>query len=59
MKLKELLKEVIEWSLEDLEYSQQIHRRLEFQETLKLEKKLIPQKKEQFTLKCQKTCLKN
>ena len=31
----------------------------EYQETLKLEKKLILQKKKLFTLKCQKTCLKN
>jgi len=31
----------------------------EYQETLKQARRLIHQKKKQFTLKCQKTCLKN
>ena len=59
MKLKELLKEVIELNLEVLEFFQQIFKKLEYQEILKLVKKLILQKKKLFTLKCQKTCLKN
>ena len=37
---------------------QQINKKLEFQETLKLVKKSIHQKRKQFTSKCQKTCLK-
>ena len=37
----------------------QIYKKQEFLEILKLGKRWIPLKKEQFTLKCQKTCLKN
>ena len=42
-----------------LEFFQQKGKKLEFLETQKLVKKFILQKKKQFTLKCQKTCLKN
>ena len=45
--------------LRGLGFFQQIFKKLDYQETLKQEKKLIPQKKKQFTLKCQKTCLEN
>ena len=54
-----LLKEKIELSKEVLVFFQLIYKKLGSQETLKLEKKLIHLKKKQFTLKCQKKCLKN
>jgi len=59
VKSNKLLKEEIELNLGVLGYFQQIFKKQEYQETLKQAKRLIHQKKKQFTLKCQKTCLKN
>ncbi len=58
MKLKKLSKEVKEWSLEGLERFQPIFKNLEYLEIQRRVKKLIHQKKKQFTLKWQKKCLK-
>ena len=59
MKLKKLLKEEKEFTLEVLEYGQHAFKKLEFQEILKQVKKFQLQKKKQFTLKWQKNCLIN
>ena len=59
MKLKKLLKEEKELSLEVLEYGKHVFKKLEFQEILKQVKKYKLQKKKQFTLKWQKNCLIN
>jgi len=59
MKLKKLLKEEKELSLEVLVSGLYIFKKLEFQETQKQAKKFKLQKKKQFTLKWQKNCLIN
>ena len=59
MKLKKLLKEEKELSLEVLVFGLYIFKKLEFQEILKQVKKFKLQKKKQFTLKWQKNCLIN
>ncbi len=57
--IKQALKRGDRVELRVLGYFQQIFKKQEYQEILKQAKKLIHQKKKQFTLKCQKTCLKN
>ena len=59
MKLKKLLKEEKELSLEVLESGPHAFKNLEFPEILKLVKKFKLLKKKQFTLKWQKSCLIN
>ena len=59
MKLKKLLKEEKELSLEVLVFGVHILNKLEFQGILKQVKKFKLQKKKQFTLKWQKNCLIN
>ena len=59
MKLKKLLKEEKELSLEVLVFGLYIFKKLEFQGILKQVKKFKLQKKKQFTLKWQKNCLIN
>ena len=63
LKIKEIIKKSKTSKLKigykfGLEFSRLTHRKLEYQEILKLVRKLILLKKKQFTLKCQKTCLK-
>ena len=57
--IKQALKRGDELSLGVLGYFQQIFKKQEYQETLKQVKRWTHQKKKQFTLKCQKTYLKN
>ena len=59
MKLKKLLKEEKELSLEVLESGPHAFKNLEFPEILKLVKKFRLQKKKQFILKWQKNYLIN
>ena len=57
--IKQALKRGDRVELRGLVYFQQIFKKQGFQEIQKQVKKSIHLKKKQFTLKCQKTCLKN
>ena len=59
VEIKRALKEEIELSLEVLVFFPQRYKKLGFQGILELEKRSIHHRKKLFTLKCQKTCLKN